>query len=752
MPASATILVVDDERLPRTLLAVNLREAGYHVMEADGGRAALALLREQDVDVVLLDLVMPEMDGFQVLRRMKADNQLRDIPVVVVSGSDDMHSVVRCIEMGSVDHLSKPFDPALLRVRVRAALAVRQVERGRAAGEGRLRPMPGPLRCLGMEVTGEEKAVAGVRVSGFLKAVFRRSRPYRKQTVLFACLTLACLGIEAALPMGFKFVTDDALVPHNFRALVLTLGALVVAMVTAALLQIGTDYLYARLAVKTLNDLRFGMYRHLQRLSMGFFSRVSAGEIISWFTTDLAAVENTVMLCLPLALGQFMMVAFTLGFLFVLEWKLALFAVFGIFVSYRAEQCIEKPAAQADLKMKREMAGITTVLQDVAGLQQVIKAFRLQGLVAERFKHQMVDFFHLAMRACFLSYLTDRVPGRCAAIFGLLTVAGGAFLTFFGFLTLGELISFQVLLASLTVAINELTWSMPYLVRAAGGMQKIESLLDQSPEVKDEPGATVLPRPEREIVFRNVTFGYLDGQPLLKDLSLCIPMNRSALVVGPSGSGKSTLLYLLMRFYDPQQGSVSIDGHDLRTVTQDSLRQYISAVFHENCLFNTTIRENIRMGRQGATDEDVEAAAGAVGLHETIMGFPAGYDTVVGERGGKLSIGHRQRLAIARAVLADAPILILDDAMSALDPATAAATNQSLEQITRGKTVITVTHNLQSAPHADVVFVLHEGRVAESGPRTALLARGGVFADLWQKQAMPGQARGPGAEAPQPGP
>jgi len=738
MAASATILVVDDEKLPRTLLAVNLRQAGYEVIEADGGRTALGRLREQDVDVVLLDLVMPEMDGFQVLRRMKADSELRDVPVVVVSGSDDMNSVVRCIEMGAVDHLSKPFDPALLQVRVRAALAVRQLEQARASEATRLRPVTGPLRGLGREAVGEEGAVAGVRVSSFLGALFRRSRPYRKQTVLFACLTLACLGIEAALPMGFKFVTDDALIPHDFRALVLILGALVIAMLVATLMQIGTDYLYARLAVKTLNDLRFSMYRHLQRLSMSFFSRVSAGEIISWFTTDLAAVENTVMLCLPLALGQFMMVVFTLALLFILEWKLALFAVFGIFVSYRAEQRIEKPAAQADVKMKRDMAGITTVLQDVVGLQQAIKTFRLQGLVAERFKHQMVDFFHLAMRACFLSYLTDRVPGRCAALFGLLTVAGGALLTFFGYLTLGELISFQVLLASLTVAINELTWSMPYLVRAAGGMQKVESLLGQSPEVKDEPGAAALPRPEREIVFENVTFGYVDGQPLLKDLSLSIPLNRSVLLVGPSGSGKSTLLYLLMRFYDPQQGVVRIDGQDLRAVTQDSLRQYISAVFHENCLFNTTVRENIRMGRQGATDEEVEAAAEAVGMHAVIMGFPAGYDTLVGERGGKLSTGHRQRLAIARAILADTPILLLDDATSALDPTTAAAVHQSLAQITRGKTVISVTHHLQSAPNADLILVLKEGRLVESGSRAALLERGGVFASLWQKQAMPG--------------
>ena len=734
MAIQETMLVVDDEALPRTLLSVSLREAGYGVVAADGGKAALAVLREQPVDVVLLDLVMPEMDGFQVLRRMKADDLLKDIPVVVVSASDDMNSVVRCIEMGAVDHLSKPFDPVLLQVRIRSALALRRMDGERSSGGQLVKTGVRPRRFWAIEGAEDDKSEPGMKISGFLKALFKWSRPYRKQTILFASLILMCLGIEAALPMGFKFITDDALIPHNFRILVLILGVLIIAMLVAASMQILTDYLYARLAVKILNDLRFSMYRHLQRLSMGFFSRVSSGEIVSRFTTDLAAVENTVMLCVPAALSSSMMAIFTLGLLFTLEWKLTLFAIFGIYVSYRAEQRIEKPAAEADFRMKKDMAGIAAVLQEVVAVQQTIKAFRLQNLVAERFKHRLVGFLHLAMRACFLSYLTDRVPGRCAAIFGVLTIAGGGFLTFFGFLTIGELVSFQVLLSALIAAVNEMTWSMPYLVRATGGMQKIEHLLNEKPDVSDAPDAVALPPPAHEISFKHVFFGYAEGETQLSDVTMTIPMNRSAILVGPSGSGKSTVINLLMRLYDPREGTVSIDGYDLRTVTQESLRQHMSAVFQDSFLFDTTIRENIRAGKQGATNEEVEGAAKAVGMHEIIMGLPGGYDMTVGERGGKLSVGHRQRLAIARALLSETKVLLLDDATSALDFATTALIHRSIQEVGKSRTLITVANRLESEPSADIIFVFEEGRLVESGSHTELVCRGGAYARLWEKR------------------
>jgi ATP-binding cassette subfamily B protein len=356
-------------------------------------------------------------------------------------------------------------------------------------------------------------------------------------------------------------------------------------------------------------------------------------------------------------------------------------------------------------------------------------------MVIERFKRQMVNFYRTAARACFLAYLTERIPGRFISLFSFVIITAGAFLVFYGFLTIGELMAFQVLLAGLTTAVIELTWSVPHLVRAAGGMEKIEQLLDEKPDVMDAKDAGTLQRPANRIEFCGVTFGYAPGHATLHDINLKIPLGKSVLFVGPSGCGKSTMLNLLLRFYDPQQGSVSIDGHDLRSVTQDSLRRYMSVVLQENFLFDSTIRENIRMGRPEATDMEIESAARAVEMHDIIMTFPDKYDTVVGERGGKLSGGQRQRLAIARAILSDPPILLLDEATSALDPSTAGAINRTLEQIAKDRTVISVTHRLEAAPKMDMVVVFQDGRITECGRHDELLRRNGLYAGLWNKQA-----------------
>jgi len=735
MALQRTILIVDDEQLPRTLLSASLTGSGYAVCEVGSGKGALELMRSRSFDLVLLDLIMPEMDGFQVLKQMKSDTLLRDIPVVVVSASENMESVVSCLEMGAADHLSKPFDPVLLHVRIRAALVNRQLEEQERGGK--LAVPGGEAQASSKPQRGEDTGDAAAErlsILGFLHILLHKIGPYKKQSILFTAVLLTSLAIEAALPLGFKFITDNALIAHNVQALILIVAVIIGAFGVVVLTEIGSDYLYARLSTKVLNDLRFNMYRHLQRLSLGYYQRVSAGEITSRFTTDLAAVESTVALSLPVALSEFVMVLFGLVLLFIIEWKLALFSLIGLYVSYKSGQRVAGAASGADTSVKNQQAGIAAVLQENVNAQPVVKIFRLQNMVIERFKHQMVELYHTASRAMFLSYLTDRVPGRSIELFGLLTIGAGAFLTLFEYLTIGELIAFQVLLTSLIGSVQELTWSVPSLVRAAGGMHRIELLLNEIPDVVDAEDTRPLPRPSREIVLRDVTFGYTAGRTNLKNVSLAIQVNQSVLLVGPSGCGKSTVLNLLMRFYDPRQGSISIDGYDLRTVQQDSLRQHMSVVLQENFLFNTSIRENIRLGKRGATDQEVEAAARAAQMHEIITGFPEGYDTPVGERGGALSGGQRQRLAIARAILSDPPVLLLDEATSALDPATSSSINEALEHVGKGRTVISVTHRLESAPKADGIFVFKDGQLVESGRHEELLKRAGLYAQLWSKQ------------------
>jgi ATP-binding cassette subfamily B protein len=275
------------------------------------------------------------------------------------------------------------------------------------------------------------------------------------------------------------------------------------------------------------------------------------------------------------------------------------------------------------------------------------------------------------------------------------------------------------------------------LQQATGAMRRVDELLAQQPAIADAPNARPLPRLAHAIRLEDVTLSYTGLEPHLDGLSLEIPAGAKVALVGPSGCGKSTVLNVIMRLYDPDKGTVTFDGVDLRDATLSSVRQQIGVVFQESFLFDTTLRENIRMGRLDATDEEVEAAAAAAEIHEQIMSMPEGYHTVVGERGSRLSGGQRQRIAIARAILRNPTILILDEATSALDPQTEAAINATLDRLAKGRTTISVTHRLTAAAYMDKIFVLERGRLAEEGRHEELLRRDGLYSRLWKEQTGP---------------
>jgi ATP-binding cassette, subfamily B, bacterial len=552
--------------------------------------------------------------------------------------------------------------------------------------------------------------------------------------LLVGFLLLVSKLIAAAFPLGLKFITDYALIPRDLVALGVILAVLAAAELISATTDIGRDYFYSRFSAKILNDLRFDMFRHLQRLSMRFYGRTSTGEITSRFTTDLAAVDNAITVCLQPVVCQIVMISFCLMFLFALEWKLALLATAGLALSLRGERLVEPKADVAGVMMKTQQAKIASELQENVQAQPVVKMFCLQSLLIERFKHHMIDFYRTAARACFLGYLTSRVPSRLISFCSLLVLASGSLLVYADSLTLGELVAFQILIGELDAAVAELSWGLPQLLQAGAGMQRIGDLLDEPVDVVDAADATTMPVPEKDIVLANVCFGYAADALNLKEVSLRIPVRQSVLLVGPSGCGKSTVLNLLMRFYDPLSGSVAIDGRSLQSVTQESLRKHMSVVLQESFLFNTTIRENIQFANPEATEADIVAAAKAAEIHDVIIKMPDGYGTVVGERGGKLSGGQRQRIAIARAILSRPSILLLDEATSALDPVSAASINRSLERLGKGRTVISVTHRLEGAPAADRIYVFQEGRLSEEGRHEQLLANNGLYAQLWQKQ------------------
>jgi ATP-binding cassette subfamily B protein len=567
----------------------------------------------------------------------------------------------------------------------------------------------------------------------FLRRLLSYLRPYRLQVLLILFGILFDLAFDTALRVSFKFLIDDVLVRQNYSLLVTILVALCIGVAASSVVSVGRDFLYARVGSNVLNDLRSRTFAHLQRLSAGFYARTNAGDVVARFTTDLASVESALVLALPGGVMSLLGVLIAVVPLFLLEWRLALLALAGLPLCFLGPKLLERPAASAGYLLKEEQAGVTGAVQETVAAQAVVKAFGLQRAMAEKFRHRLASLLRIGVRSNFLNYLMERTPGIATTAVEIVIIGVGSFMAYQGHLTIGALVSFYVLFVSVSQSVSGVAWIVPYLVQAAVGLRRIEELLEEAPQVADAPGAAALPRLSRAISFRAVSFGYGAGRGVLTDLNLDIPGGTSVAIVGPSGSGKSTVLNLLMRFYDPTSGTVAFDGHDLRAHTQDSLRAQIGAVFQESFLFDVSVRENIRLGHPAATDEEVERAARAAELHEAILALPDGYDTRVGERGGRLSGGQRQRVALARAILRDPAILVLDEATSALDPSTEAAIHGTLERLSKGRTVISVTHRLTTVVNADRILVMKDGRVAEQGTHRELLNKKGAYREMWRE-------------------
>ncbi|HLM58770.1 MAG TPA: ATP-binding cassette domain-containing protein, partial [Pyrinomonadaceae bacterium] len=472
-----------------------------------------------------------------------------------------------------------------------------------------------------------------------------------------------------------------------------------------------------------------------QRLSMGFYARSRTGDLLSRFSSDLAAVENAVVLGIPGALLCVINILFSTIILFVIDWRLALGAMAGLPFCVVGPKLLGPRALGAGRRLRGEQAALADIIQENLGAQQIVKAFSLRRSAVEGFARQAERVMSLGTRFNFLSYVTERSPNIGMLLFNVLLISGGSYLAYTGSLSVGSLVSFNALFIMVSSSVMGLTAVTPTLLQATGGIGRVRELLDERPAVFEPHGALPLPRLSEGIRFENVTFGYGPGETNLADVSMELPAGERIAFVGHSGSGKSTNLNLIMRFYDPQAGRVTFDGVDLRRAALDSLYEQVGIVFQESFLFNLSVRENIRLGKLGATDAEVEEAARAAELHDIVLRMPEGYDTQVGERGGRLSGGQRQRVAIARALIRDPELFILDEATSALDPSTEAAVNDTLDRVSAGRTVISVTHRLKSVVGYDRIFVFKEGRLIEQGTHESLLRRGGVYAGMWRRQA-----------------
>jgi len=569
----------------------------------------------------------------------------------------------------------------------------------------------------------------------FSRQILGQAWAYRGRTLLCGLTVGVRVAFVLVLPLFYREIFDGVLDQGDGRLLVLLLGWMALAFGLAVVADLAQAYLAARLAGRIMTDLRRRMHRHLLRLSEGFYGRTQLGEIMSRFTNDLFSVDWAVGFSLLQILSAGLMVIASTALLFWLDWRLALPTLALLPLTFLGPRIFSQRVLRANSRRKQEEAELARVLQEDLAGHRVIQAYGLHQRFQQRFDERLTRLAHSGIRANLEAALLTKTSDVGVIVVQLLIVAAGAALALEGYLSGGDLVAFLTVLFSLGGAIKALTQYVPDLLDGAVGLQRVNALLAEE-ATEGEGGEGGLPSFAQEIRFEGVGFSYQGGERILDKVSLAIGRGQSVAFVGRSGSGKSTLLNLLTRFYDPSQGRIAIDGLDLALVPRQVLRAQMGVVFQHAHLFDATIRENIRLGRLDATDEEVEAAARAAELDEFIRGLPKGYDTLVGEGGGRLSGGQRQRLALARAILRDPAILILDEATSALDARTEAAVNQTLERLASARTLVSVTHRLNAAAGMDCIYVLDQGRLVEQGRHKELLNLKGLYYQMWQEYSL----------------
>jgi ATP-binding cassette subfamily B protein len=551
--------------------------------------------------------------------------------------------------------------------------------------------------------------------------------------VILAIVVLEMV-LNALVPLAFKLLIDTILPDRNVRLLVLVTVAMGAAVMVVTVAGVARDSMYARLVSKVVGDLRMKLYEHLQRLSMDFFGRMRLGDILGRFTSDLTSVE-TALRAVTWGVMPVFDIVITTALLFALDWRLALMAMLVWPLASVGPWLLTPRSEDVAFTLKEQLGGAMSTAQAHLGAPALIKAFGLEPWSRWVFGEQDRALTRGSARGAFLGALIERSANTGILVLWVGIFGVGAWLAFQGTTTIGTLAAFQALFITLSYAIYNVVQFAPYAVQANGGMRRIDEVLSARPTVVDAGDAEAAPLLQHGIEFRGVGFSYTGERKDLDGVSLTIPRGASVALVGASGSGKSTLLNLLLRFYDPTEGSLLLDGRDLRGFAAASWRAQLGVVFQEPLLFDASVRENVRCGRWTATEADVRDAIEAAGASDFVNHLPGGLDAAVGERGSALSGGQRQRLAIARAIVRDPAVLVLDEATSALDLSTETAVNEVFRRLGEGRTVISVTHRLASVVDFDRIFVLERGRLVEQGRHQELLGMDGVYAELWKKQS-----------------
>ncbi|GGK17098.1 protein-tyrosine-phosphatase [Deinococcus malanensis] len=585
-----------------------------------------------------------------------------------------------------------------------------------------------------------------------LLRITRRFWPYiRKERGLAGgALGAMLLGVFIRLlePWPLKVLVDSVLIRPPQPVTVpgfgtLSTSAVIAAVAVSVVIIVGLRALtayastvgFAVVANRVLTAIRTDLYAHLQRLSLSFHSTARSGELTSRVIGDVGMLRDVVVTAALPMLGSVLILVGMIAVLFVMRWELALLALVPLpILLIRSSQLSNRIREVSRKQRKREGAMASTVTETMSAIK-VVQALSLEAAFLRAFGQQNSKNLKESAKSARLSAGLERSVDVLIAVSTALVMWFGARLVLRQELSPGDLLVFLTYLKNAFKPVQDFAKYTGRLAKASAAGERILEVLDRVPDVRDLPDAVPAPVFRGHVRFENVHFGYDRKRPFLRGLHLEIQPGQQVAVVGMSGAGKSTILALLLRLYDPTSGRVTIDGHDLPEYTLESLRSQISVVLQENLLFAASLHDNIAYARPDATRQEVREAAQLANADEFIMALPDGYDTVVGERGQTLSGGQRQRIAVARAALRRTPLLILDEPTNGLDRENEQLVMQALSELTRGRTSIFVTHNLQHASQADLIVYLEEGRVLERGSHSELLALGGRYAALYRSQS-----------------